>query len=56
MDYNEVLRRARERIGPKCKVCPECNGLGCGNMMPGPGSKCPATARTTTGARGGAGA
>ena len=41
MDYNEVLRRARERIGPKCKVCPECNGLGCGNTMPGPGSKAP---------------
>lgn len=38
MDYNEVLQRARERIGPKCKVCPECNGLGCGNTMPGPGS------------------
>ena len=41
MDYHEVLRRARERIGPKCKVCPECNGLGCGNTMPGPGSKAP---------------
>ena len=41
MDYNEVLRRARERIAPKCKVCPECNGLGCGNTMPGPGSKAP---------------
>ncbi len=41
MDYNEVLRHARERIGPKCKVCPECNGLGCGNTMPGPGSKAP---------------
>lgn len=41
MDYNEVLQRARERIGPKCKVCPECNGLGCGNTMPGPGSKAP---------------
>ena len=40
-DYNEVLRHARERIGPKCKVCPECNGLGCGNTMPGPGSKAP---------------
>lgn len=41
MDYNEILQRARERIGPKCKVCPECNGLGCGNTMPGPGSKAP---------------
>ena len=24
-----------------CKVCPVCNGLGCGNTMPGPGSKAP---------------
>lgn len=39
MDYNEVLQRARARMAPRCKVCPECNGLGCGNMMPGPGSK-----------------
>ncbi len=22
MDYNEVLQRRVERIGPKCKVCP----------------------------------
>lgn len=41
MDYAEVLRQAREKIGPKCKVCPECNGLGCGHSMPGPGSKGP---------------
>ena len=41
MDYNKVLQRARERMAPRCKVCPECNGLGCGNMMPGPGSKAP---------------
>ena len=41
MDYNEVLQRARARMAPRCKVCPECNGLGCGNMMPGPGSKAP---------------
>ena len=39
MDYNEVLQRARARMAPRCKVCPECNGLGCGNTMPGPGSK-----------------
>lgn len=56
MDYNEVLQRARARMAPRCKVCPECNGLGCGNTMPGPAQKRPATARTTTGARGGAGA
>ena len=41
MDYNEVLQRARVRMAPRCKVCPECNGLGCGNTMPGPGSKAP---------------
>ena len=41
MDYNKVLQRARARMAPRCKVCPECNGLGCGNMMPGPGSKAP---------------
>ena len=39
MDYNEVLQRARARMAPRCKVCPECNGLGCGSTMPGPGSK-----------------
>ena len=41
MDYNEVLQRARVHMAPRCKVCPECNGLGCGNTMPGPGSKAP---------------
>ena len=41
MEYKEVLKRAKLNIGPNCKVCPECNGLGCGNTMPGPGSKSP---------------
>lgn len=41
MNYNEVLENAKKNIGPKCKVCPVCNGLGCGNIMPGPGSKAP---------------
>lgn len=41
MTYKEVLEQARKNIGPKCKVCPECNGLGCGNTLPGPGSKGP---------------
>lgn len=41
MTYEEVLAKARENIGPKCKVCPVCNGLGCGNTLPGPGSKKP---------------
>lgn len=41
MDYKEVLENAKKNIGPNCKVCPECNGLGCGNTLPGPGSKAP---------------
>ncbi len=41
MDYSEVLANAKKNIGPNCKVCPECNGLACGNLMPGPGSKAP---------------
>jgi len=41
MNYSEVLANAKQKIGPNCKVCPVCNGLGCGNTMPGPGSKAP---------------
>lgn len=41
MDYNQVLAEARKNIGPNCKACPVCNGLACGNTMPGPGSKAP---------------
>lgn len=41
MEYTEVLENARKNIGQNCKVCPVCNGLGCGNTMPGPGSKAP---------------
>ena len=40
MDYQEVLNNARKSI-LNCKACPECNGLGCGNTLPGPGSKAP---------------
>lgn len=38
MTYEEVLEEARKNMAPKCRVCPECNGLACGNMIPGPGS------------------
>lgn len=38
MTYEEVLTNARGNMGP-CKVCPVCNGLGCKNTIPGPGSK-----------------
>lgn len=41
MEYSEVLANAKKTIGPNCKVCPVCNGLACGNTMPGPGSKAP---------------
>lgn len=41
MEYRDVLEQARKNIGPNCKVCPVCNGIACGNTMPGPGSKAP---------------
>ena len=40
MTYIEILENARKTI-LNCKACPECNGLGCGNTLPGPGSKPP---------------
>ena len=39
MTYDEVLERARGNMGPHCKACPICNGAGCKNTIPGPGSK-----------------
>lgn len=41
MNYNDVLEQAKKRIGPSCQVCPVCNGLACGNRIPGMGSKAP---------------
>ena len=41
MNYSEVLENARKNIGPQCKACPVCNGIACGNTLPGPGSKAP---------------
>lgn len=40
MTYAEVRENAKKTI-LNCKACPECNGLACGNTMPGPGSKAP---------------
>ena len=40
MTFSEVRENARKTI-LNCKACPECNGLGCGNTLPGPGSKAP---------------
>lgn len=39
MNYSEVLAMARGAMGSYCKACPECNGLGCRNTIPGPGAK-----------------
>ncbi|MPL95607.1 L-lactate dehydrogenase [bioreactor metagenome] len=39
MNYQDVLNAARGNIGPYCKACPICNGLGCRNTIPGPGAK-----------------
>ena len=39
MTYQEILEKARTCMGPYCKSCPTCNGLGCRNTVPGPGAK-----------------
>ena len=39
MNYQEVLKNARECMGPYCKACNICNGKACRNQIPGPGSK-----------------
>lgn len=41
MTYKEVLENAKKNIGSTCCVCPVCDGLACGNRIPGPGSKAP---------------
>ena len=41
MTYDEILTAARGQVGPFCKVCPVCNGVACGNTVPGPGCKAP---------------
>lgn len=38
MTYQEVLDHAREVMAPKCRVCPECNGLACKGEIPGVGA------------------
>jgi 4-hydroxymandelate oxidase len=39
MTYQDVLKNARDQMGPFCKSCPVCNGRACGSTMPGPGAK-----------------
>ena len=44
MEYSEILAAARGELGKNCKACPICNGIACGNTMPGPGCKAPGNA------------
>ena len=39
MNYQDVLKQARECIGAYCKACPVCDGKACRNSIPGPGAK-----------------
>ena len=39
MNYQDVVKNAKEVIGPHCKVCNECNGIVCKGKIPGPGGK-----------------
>ena len=32
---DEVLRVAREKLFPRCRVCPECDGVACAGEVPG---------------------
>lgn len=38
MTYDQVRQNAKGHMGP-CSVCQTCNGLACGNHIPGPGGK-----------------
>ncbi len=37
MTYQELLSAARKNMSPKCRVCPECNGIACKGELPGVG-------------------
>lgn len=39
MTYQEILKNAKDCIGPHCKACDNCNGKACKNTIPGPGAK-----------------
>ena len=39
MDYNEMLKNAREKLNGSCKVCKACNGVACAGEVPGMGGK-----------------
>ena len=35
LTYDEVMRVAREKLYPRCRVCPECDGWACSGEVPG---------------------
>ncbi len=37
MNYNEVLAKAKQVMGPNCRVCKVCNGVACKGEVPGLG-------------------
>ena len=37
MNVREVRQEARKRFNGICRVCPECNGVGCAGEFPGVG-------------------
>ena len=39
MNYNDVLKSARENLNGSCKVCKVCNGVACAGEVPGMGGK-----------------
>ncbi|MFA9398093.1 MAG: alpha-hydroxy-acid oxidizing protein [Clostridiaceae bacterium] len=39
MNYNEVLKNAKENLNGSCRVCPVCNGVACKGEVPGMGGK-----------------
>ncbi|MCC0629889.1 MULTISPECIES: alpha-hydroxy-acid oxidizing protein [unclassified Clostridioides] len=39
MNYNDLLKSARENFNGTCKVCKICNGLACAGNVPGMGGK-----------------
>lgn len=39
MNYNDVLKSARENLNGSCKVCKVCNGIACAGEVPGMGGK-----------------
>jgi len=39
LKMEDVLKVAREKLYPRCRVCPECDGVACSGEVPGMGGK-----------------